>query len=100
MDVFYVHPCRKQKRTYTHGILELIRKFGNVARYKIKMEKSDFLGHLGGSVKHLTLDFGSGHDLTVHEIEPHIGLCTDSADPAWDSLSPSFSAPPLFMRSL
>ena len=22
------------------------------------------------SVEHLTLDFGSGHDLTVHEIEP------------------------------
>ena len=26
------------------------------------------------SVKCLTLDFGSGHDLRVHEIEPCIGL--------------------------
>ena len=26
------------------------------------------------SVKHLALDFGSGHDLTVHEFEPHVGL--------------------------
>ena len=26
------------------------------------------------SVKGLTLDFGSGHDLTVGEFEPHIGL--------------------------
>ena len=30
------------------------------------------------SIKHLTLDFGSGHDLMVHEIEPHIRLCADS----------------------
>ena len=38
-------------------------------------------------VKHLTLDFGSGHDLTVHEFESGIGLCADRAEPAWDSLS-------------
>ena len=29
-----------------------------------------------------------------HEFEPHIGLHGDSAEPAWDSLSPSLSAPP------
>ena len=53
-------------------------------------------------VKHPTTDFGSGHDLMVHEIEPHIRLCADSAEPAWDSLSPSLSAlPPLVIsRSL
>ena len=45
------------------------------------------MGRLGGSVKRQTLDFGSGHDLTVCEIEPHIGLCADSVEPAWDSLS-------------
>ena len=27
------------------------------------------------SVKHLTLGFGSGHDLMVHEFEFHLGLC-------------------------
>ena len=32
------------------------------------------LGHLGGSVKLLTLDFGSGYDLMVREIGPSIGL--------------------------
>lgn len=32
------------------------------------------------SVKHVTLDFGSGHYLRVHEF-------TGNADPAWDSLS-------------
>ena len=41
------------------------------------------------SVKQLTLDFGSGHDLMVgefqpHEFKPRIRLCTE---PAWDSLS-------------
>ena len=39
------------------------------------------------SVKRLTLDLGSGHDLTVREFEPRVGLCADSAEPAWDSLS-------------
>ena len=38
-------------------------------------------------VKCLTLDFSSGHDLMVHEFEPHIGLCADRAEPAWDPLS-------------
>ena len=43
-------------------------------------------------VKHLTLDFGSGHDLIiVSEIEPCV--CTVSKEPAWDSLSPSPAHP-------
>ena len=41
------------------------------------------------SVKCPTLDLGSGHDLTVREFKPHIRLCTDSVEPAWDSVSPS-----------
>ena len=54
------------------------------------------------SVKHLILDFGSGHDLTVCGFEPHVRLCTVSTEPAWDSDFPSPSAPPLLMlaRSL
>ena len=43
------------------------------------------------SVERLTLDFGSGHDLTVCEFEPHVRLCADSMGPAWDSLPPSLS---------
>ena len=39
------------------------------------------------SVKRLTLDFGSGHDLMVRGIEPRVGLCADSVEPAWDFLS-------------
>ena len=47
-----------------------------------------------------TLDFGSGHDLMVHEFQPHGGLCADDADPTWDSLSPSLSTSPLLILSL
>ena len=46
------------------------------------------------SVKPLTLDFRSGHDLIVPGLKPHIGLHADSVESAWDSLSPSFSGPP------
>ena len=37
-------------------------------------------------VKCLTLDFGSGYDLMVREMEPRIGLCADGAELFWDSL--------------
>ena len=43
------------------------------------------------SVKCPTLGFGSGHGPVVRGFEPHIGLCVDSVEPAWDSLSPSLS---------
>ena len=52
------------------------------------------------SVKCRTPGVGAGHDLTVREFEPHIGLCADSMEPAWDSLSPSLAAPPLLVLSL
>ena len=45
-------------------------------------------------VKHLTLDFSSGHDLSVYKLEPHIEFFADSEEPAWDSVSASLSAPP------
>ena len=32
------------------------------------------------SSKHLTLDFGTGHDLTVLEFKPHVGLWADSEE--------------------
>ena len=41
------------------------------------------------SVQRLTLDFGSGHDLTVRGIEPHVRLCADSEELAGDFLSPA-----------
>ena len=45
------------------------------------------------SVKCPSLDFSPGRDLTVWEIKPHIRLCADSAEPTWNSLSPSLSLP-------
>ena len=52
------------------------------------------------SVKHLTLDLGSGHDLTVGKFKPRIGLCADGTKPAWDSVSPSLPLPCLCSLSL
>ena len=41
--------------------------------------KNKFRGTwLAQSVKHPTLDSSSGHNLMVHGIKPHVGLCTDS----------------------
>ena len=61
----------------------------------------DLWGHwVTRLVKRPTPDLGSGHDLMVFEFQPLIGLCTDSVEPAWDSLSPSLSAPPLLAHSL
>ena len=51
-------------------------------------------------IKHLTLDFSSGHDLMVHGFKSHIRLCADSVGPAWDFLSPFLSAPLLLVLSL
>ena len=45
------------------------------------------------SVKHPTLDFSSGHDLTVQELQPHIGLCADSAQSLLGVLSLHLSVP-------
>ena len=49
-------------------------------------------------VKHPTLGFSSGHNLTVREFESQVRLHTDSSEPAWDFLF-SLSAPPLLMLS-
>ena len=46
-------------------------------------------------VKRLPLDFGSGRNLKIREFEPHVGLCADGAEPAWDSFSLPFSPPHL-----
>ena len=39
------------------------------------------------SRKRLTLDLGTGHDLTIQGFEPRVGLCAHSVEPAWDSLN-------------
>ena len=38
-------------------------------------------------VKLPTIDISSSHDVMVREFEPRGGLCADSVEPSWDSLS-------------
>ena len=45
-------------------------------------------------VKCQILGFGSGYDLMVSEIEPHMGLYLGSVEPTWDSLSLSLCPSP------
>ena len=47
-----------------------------------------------------TLGFGSRRDLMVVGSSPASGLCADSVEPAWGSVSPSLSAPPLLAHAL
>ena len=56
-------------------------------------------GCLGGPVSRAS-DFGSGHDLTVREFEPHVRLTAVSTEPASHPLSPSLSSPSLLTLSL
>ena len=57
-----------------------------------KVKRDAWAAHL---VKRPALVFGSGYDLTVHGIEPRVGLCADRAEPTWNSLSLPLSAPSL-----
>ena len=50
-------------------------------------------------VKRPSLDFGSGHDLKVHEFQPHVRLCADIPEPARDSLFPSSCGLPMLSVS-
>ena len=51
-----------------------------IGRYlKISQKQGSWVAQ---SIKHPTLDFGSGHDLTVRGIEPRVGLCAYSMEPA------------------
>ena len=39
------------------------------------------------------LNFSSGYHVSVCEIKPHVRLCANSVEPAWDSLSLSLCTP-------
>ena len=65
---------------HSSGLLE--------ASYHPRHQKDTIRGtRMNRSVKRPTRDFGSGHGLTVRGFEPHIRLCADGAELAWDSLS-------------
>ena len=60
-----------------------------------RSEYSILLGRLvAQSVKHPTLNFSSGYDLTACGIKPWVRLHTKSIEPSWDSLSPSLCPSP------
>ena len=70
-------------------------------RVVFRKSKDLSLGYLvAQSVKHPSLDFGSGHDLTIHGIEPCLGLGADSAESASLSLSVSLCPSPTRSFSL
>ena len=46
----------------------------------LSLSKINKQGRLGGSVS-WAADFGSGHDLTVREFEPRVGLWADGSEP-------------------
>ena len=62
----------------------------------MKLKKENYRGAwVPQYVKRLTLDFGLGHDVTVHEMEFQVGLRAASTEPAWDCLvSLSLLRPP------
>ena len=43
------------------------------------------------SIRHLNLDFVSGHDLIICGVEPRVGLHTGRAEVSWDLLPLSLS---------
>ena len=51
-------------------------------------------------VKPPTLDFDSSHDLTIHETEPHVGLCAEHGGYLGFSLSLSLCPFPALSLSL
>ena len=77
------------------GALKLYRTENYLKCFKV-------LAHLGGSVDWAS-DFGSGHDLTVGQFEPRIGLCADISEPGASfrfCVSLCLSASPLLVLSL
>ena len=73
--------CMKQKSGGKENLTRIIEMWGtSVAQL----------------VKHFTLDFGSGHDLTVREFKPCMGHAAVSTEPTLDPLYPFLTArPPL-----
>ena len=59
--------------------------FPEKAKFCLRLQHQDT--RVAQSVKRLTLDLSSGHDLTVREFNPRLRLCTASVEPAWSSLS-------------
>ena len=81
------------KTTRYHYILISTAKMRNSDNTKCWQKRRQTTGASGrpSRFKGQSLDFGSGHDLTVQEIKLCARLCADSTKTAWDSLSPVLS---------
>lgn len=64
----------------THNITRVLTNWSGNKYFKKAKQ-----GHSQLSINPWFLDFVSGHDFTVLRFEPHIGLFSDMAEPAWDS---------------
>ena len=53
-----------------------------------------------GWLSRLSVDFRSGHDLTICGVKPHVGLCTDSSEPEACFGFCASSPPPLPLLAL
>ena len=73
--------CVQERLSAVEGNLRVPGREGRKKRQKkAEKKKQSVTGRLGGSVDSAS-GFGSGHDLAVHGLEPHIGLCADSSEP-------------------
>ena len=61
---------------------ERYRKIRQKPKYRESTKKKAWGTGMAQLVKRRTLDFRSGHDLMVCELEPCIGLCADRTEPA------------------
>ena len=82
------------RKKYSPGIFNMAKYFSFLMQMKVihkeaiahKMYatynflKLLFAELLGGTVSYVS-DFGSGHDLRVHEFKPLVRLCADSSEP-------------------
>ena len=87
--------CCPEENTVLHYLLKCLQMPPNASKCLrkwsdlVKVENYNVRGTwVAPSVMRPTLDVSSDHDLPVCGIEPRVGLCADTAEPAWDSLSP------------
>ena len=62
---------------YVTGWIDTQHVVYTYMKYREALKRNKIVGRLGGSVGWAT-NFSSGHDLTVHEFKPCVGLCADS----------------------
>ena len=74
-------------------------RHGKLQRVSFDLVQMRRSGISGGAwvaqlIERPTVDFSSGHDLTVREIELRVRLYADSVESLFEILSPSLFAPP------